>query len=436
MAESRRTRTANGRSSIYLGKDGDWHGRVTMGVRDDGKPDRRHVQAKSKAAVTAKVKELEKARDTGTAAKPGRPWTVEQWLLHWLENIARPSIRYKTYVGYRTAVNRHLIPGVGAHRLNRLEPEHLEKLYARMQASGLKPATAHQVHRTARVALGEAAKRRRIQVNPAELAKPPHVEEEEIEPFEVEDINRLLDTALARRNGVRFVVALALGLRQGETLGLKWPMLDEQTKSLWVRKALQRRTWQHGCDDPHACGAGYHKTKPCKPGCKRHTRECPPPCPPDCVSHARWCPQRHGGGLVEADVKSKAGRRPVPLPDQLFALFGEHRSAQEHERMAAGTAWHEGGWIFAQPTGKPIDPRRDQDEWKALLTAAGVREARLHDARHTAATVLLLLGVPDRAVMEIMGWSSVAMLKRYQHVTARLRRDIADRLNEFFWKAT
>lgn len=128
------------------------------------------------------------------------------------------------------------------------------------------------------------------------------------------------------------------------------------------------------------------------------------------------------------------GGRPVPLPDQLLALFQEHRLTQDHERVIAGTAWHEGGWIFAQPTGKPIDPRRDQDEWKALLNAAGVREARLHDARHTAATVLLLLGVPDRAVMEIMGWSSVAMLKRYQHVTARLRRDIADRLNEFFWK--
>jgi len=90
--------------------------------------------------------------------------------------------------------------------------------------------------------------------------------------------------------------------------------------------------------------------------------------------------------------------------------------------------------MFTQPNGKPIDPRRDLAEWKTILAEAGVREAQLHDARHTAATVLLLLGVPDRAVMDVMGWSSVAMLKRYQHVTARLRRSIADRLNEFFWK--
>ena len=91
--------------------------------------------------------------------------------------------------------------------------------------------------------------------------------------------------------------------------------------------------------------------------------------------------------------------------------------------------------MFAQPNGKPIDPRRDQYEWKALLKEARVREARLHDARHTAATTLLLLGVPERAVMDVMGWSNSVMVKRYAHGTARLRRDIADRLNPFFRSA-
>ena len=91
--------------------------------------------------------------------------------------------------------------------------------------------------------------------------------------------------------------------------------------------------------------------------------------------------------------------------------------------------------MFTQPTGKPLDPRRDQYAWKALLEEAGVREARLHDARHAAATTLLLLGVPERVVMDVMGWSNAAMIRRYAHVTARLRRDIADRLNTFLWTA-
>jgi integrase len=78
--------------------------------------------------------------------------------------------------------------------------------------------------------------------------------------------------------------------------------------------------------------------------------------------------------------------------------------------------------VFRQPNGKPIDPKRDHDAWKDLLKAAGVRDARLHDARHTAATMLLLLSVPDRAVMDVMGWSEMSMLTRYQHVTDPLRK--------------
>jgi integrase len=118
----------------------------------------------------------------------------------------------------------------------------------------------------------------------------------------------------------------------------------------------------------------------------------------------------------------------------LFALIAEHRLAQDAEREHAGTEWHEGGWMFAQADGKPIDPRRDHREWKLLLLEAQVHDARLHDARHTAATTLLILGVPERAVMDMMGWSQSAMVRRYSHVTARLRRDIADRLNAHLWE--
>lgn len=436
------TRAPNGESSIYFGSDGKWHGRVTVGVKDDGSPDRRHVERaatgeddkKAYNAVLAAVNELEKQRDNGEVRKAGERWKVDAWLLHWLEKIVRPSTKHKTYLAYRSAVHHHLIPGLGQHWMDKVQPDHFETLYAGIVASGRKPATAHQVHRTARTAWGVADKRGVVVRNPVALAKPPRVEEEEVEPYEIDDIRRLIKTALARRNGVRFVLALAIGVRQGETIGLKWPRLKDETRVLSIRRQLQRHTWQHGCEDAHTCGAKYHKTKPCPTTCKRHTRACPPPCPPDCASHARWCPQRHGGGLVEADVKSKAGRRAFVLPEELYELLVQHRAEQAREREHAGTEWHEGGWMFAQPNGRPIDPRRDWADWKALLEEAGVREGRLHDARHTAATVLLLLGVPERAVMDFMGWSNTAMATRYQHVTAVLRNDIAKRLSGFLWQ--
>lgn len=282
-------------------------------------------------------------------------------------------------------------------------------------------------------AFGEALRRGHIVRNPVALAKPPRVEDEEIEPFEVEDIQRLITTALARRNGVRFVLALAVGTRQGETIGMRWNRYSPKTRTLRITRQLQRQTWEHGCVDSHECGTRFHKTTPCKAGCTRHARACPPPCPPECTNHARWCPERRGGGLVDVEVKSRAGRRGIVLPAQLATLLEQHRQQQDREREHAGNLWEDGGWMFAQPNGRPIDPTMDRAEWKRLLTDAGVRDARLHDARHTAATVLLLLGVPERAVMEFMGWSHSSMTKRYQHVTAVLRNDIASRLDGFLW---
>lgn len=397
-----RTRAANGRSSVYLGNDGWWHGRVTMGVRDDGKPDRRHVRARTQKDVTAKVKKLERDRASGTVSRPGQRWTVSGWLEHWVENIISATVRQSTLTGYRTAVYRHLTPGLGSHRLARLEAEHIEKLYAKMAASGLKPGTVHQAHRTLRTALNEAVRRGHIVKNPVELAKAPRLTDEEIEPFTVDEARRILATAEQQRNGARWVVALSVGLRKGEALGLQWPDLDLDAGTLRVRRTLQRYAWRHGCGG--SCGR----------------------------SRARDCPSRTGG-LVTVETKSRAGRRGIGLPDPVVDLLRRHRDAQDVEREKAADLWEEGGWVFAQPNGRPINPRTDHNHWKALLREAGVREARLHDARHTAATMLLLLGVPERAAMATMGWSHSAMVKRYQHVTEPIRRDIAGRVGGLLW---
>lgn len=430
----KQTRKPNGRSSIYEGNDGYWHGRVAMGTRDDGHPDRRHVRSKSESEVTRKVRDLEKQRDTGHVRRPGRTWTLNTWLTHWVEEIARPAVRPTTLVGYRAAVYKHLLPRIGAHRLEKLTPEHLEKLYSQMIATGSAPGTAHQTHRTIKTALNEAVRRGHLTRNPAQLAKPPRVEEEEIEPFTVDEAQRLLAAAATRRNGVRFAIALSLGLRKGEALGLKWRRLDLDSGLLRTPKQLQRHKREHGCSDPHACGARLHKSAACPENCTRHTKPCPPPCLSNCSRHASSCPHRRGGGLVEVDVKSRAGKRAVGIPGPLLKALREHREAQAAERSHAAELWEEGGWVFTQPNGRPIDPRADHDEWKTLLKSAGVRDARLHDARHTAATMLLVLGVPTRAVMELMGWSQMSMTTRYQHIPPELVTSIAKQVESLLWK--
>lgn len=411
MPRKKNSRNPNGRSSVYLGSDGYWHGRVTVGVRDDGKPDRRHTRSKDQQKVLDKVKKWEEERDKGMVRQAGAKWTVEQWLRHWVENIAAASVRPNTLTGYRAAVYNHLIPGVGRHRLEKLQPEHLEALYratarkTTRRGTPFKPARIHQVHRTVRTALGEAQARRLINVNPAALAKPPLVPEEEVIPFTKEEAAKILAAAQGMRNGARFVVALTLGLRKGEALGLQWRDVDFEHRTLAVRRAVHRRNWGHGCPADAPCGRRY----------------------------AGHCPAKHSGGTVVAEVKSRAGRRTVGLPIPLVAVLREHRAQQARERERAADLWEEGGWVFTNAVGRPVHPKVDHNEWKALLAAAKVRDARLHDARHTAATMLLALGVPTTAVMDIMGWSQAAMAKRYQHTTADIAQAIADQVGGLYW---
>jgi len=125
-------------------------------------------------------------------------------------------------------------------------------------------------------------------------------------------------------------------------------------------------------------------------------------------SGRRSRPAARGGRCLD-DVKSRAGRRTIALPPRLVALLTEHQTAQQRERDLAGDQWEDHGFVFTRPTGRPLDSRVDNREWAELLKEADVREARLHDARHTAATVLLVLGINQRAVMGLMGWSNNAM---------------------------
>ena len=314
-------RTPNGASSIYLGKDGYWHGRVTVGVKDDGRPDRRHVMG-TQADVTRKVRALERQRDSGTVRKAGRSWTVEKWLLHWLENIAAPFVRDNTLSGYRVAVNVHLIPGLGKHRLDRLEPEHLEKLYVRMMRNGSAPATAHQAHRTLRTALNEAVRRGHLVRNPATLAKAPRLVEKEVEPYSVDEVRLLLKAAMGGRNGARWAIALALGPAAGGSVGAqvvgrgsrrrdarRAPGTAAPAVAPWLRRdvrpevrrslpATDRRTRGDGRDQVARPGAASSDCQPSSSSCSA----------PTAPSRTRNAPPRPSSGRTTAGCSP---RRPA-----------------------------------------------------------------------------------------------------------------------------
>ncbi len=377
------TKRANGESSIVKGDDGRWHGWVSMGLKEGGKRDRRHVASVKRADVVRMVRDLERKRDAGTAGAAGHAPTVGAWLEHWLDTVAARKVRPSTLVRYRQLVTNQLVPGVGHHRLDRLQPEHVEKLYADLLAGNLSPASVLQAHRVLSRAVRVAMQRDKVARNVCTLVDAPSVERQEVDPLTGQESRRVLDAARGHRNAARWSVALALGLRQGEALGLTWDAVDLDVGTLTVRQALQRQP---------------------------------------------------GKGLVFVQPKPRAGRRTVALPGPLRDALRAHRTAQLAERMAAGSVWRDNNLVFCQENGAPIDPRSDHRAWRSLLAEAGVRPARLHDARHTAATLLLQQGVPARVAMEILGHSQISLtLGTYSHVAPELAKDTARRMGEALW---
>lgn len=375
----------DGESSIHFSeRDLRWHGYVTVGRKSDGTGDRRHVAAKTQADCLAKMRALAVARDTGQVIAAGKGTTLSEWLDHWRSNIAAERVRPRTLESYESLIRLYLAPKLGAIRIDKLRPEDLEKAYKALREGGLSPATVLRAHRVLSRALKVAHQRDLVHRNVAVLVEPPAVKRPETKlPFTADEAKAVLAAAKGIRNGARWTVALAVGLRQSEALGLQWRDLNLATGTLSVQR-------------------GLHRVR--------------------------------GQGLVYEAPKADRSRRTLHLPQPLVEALKEHRTAQQKERLAAGPEWEDHDLVFAQVTGRPIDKKADWTAWKALLKQAGVRYIRLHDARHTAATLLLTAGVHPRVVMELLGHSQMrTTTDTYSHVMPALAKEAADKLGATLW---
>jgi integrase len=450
-------RQPNRRPKIYEGADGWWHCYLTVGKKPNGKLDRRHIRGRTATEVAEKIRALEAKLARGHVPEVGQRATVADWLEHWVTVIAPRRCRPSTVQGYEYYIRKRLIPGLGRHRLDKLTAELVEAHFLDMEQQ-VAPATALQAYRILARAMKVAHQRGKIGHNPVALVDPPSTSREESLPPTVKETRAILEDAGRRRNAARWWIALGLGLRQGEALGLRWQWVDLDGKAplLRVEKALGRRKWRHGCDDQVACAKPKCRTKACPPkyehgcedpsGCKklahwcpsrhkvagcsthRSTRGCPPLCSPGCRRHAARCPQRKGGGIYLDDPKSKKSKRPIPLPEVIANLLREHRQAQRRERMAAAV-WHDHDLVFCQANGKPLQPRADWEEWTGILREAGSEHYRLHAARHGAATTWQAAGIDARVAMELLGHSQISLTQNlYTHVRPEILAAAAERI--------
>ena len=245
---------------------------------------------------------------------------------------------------------------------------------------GLSPRTVQYARAVLRKALNQALRWGLVPRNVATLVDPPRSKRHEIVFFAPDQANAFLDTARGDRLEALYRVALSLGLRQGEALGLRWEDVDLERGVLRVRVALQR---------------------------------------------IDGVPQ-----LVEP--KTPRSHRTIALPRPLAAHLRAHRTRQITERLAC-PRWQDWDLVFPSSVGTPLSPQNLTKRYKALLRDAGLPAMRFHDLRHSCASLLLAQGVPARVVMETLGHSQIGLtLNTYAHVMPELQRQAAEAMERLF----
>jgi integrase len=279
-----------------------------------------------------------------------------------------------TYASYKVNVEKHLVPTLGRHRLDQLTPLHVQEMMNERLATGLSTKSVAYIHQVLRTALGLAVRWDMVSRNVARLVDRPRIQRKQIKPLTPDEARSFLAAVRGHRLEALFSVALALGLRQGEALGLRWEDIDFTAGTLRISHQLQRIDSK----------------------------------------------------LTLVPPKTEKSRRTLVMPTMIVERLREHEKRQVAEKLWAGSKWQESGLVFANRVGQPTQARRVIEQFHDALAHAGLRRVRFHDLRHSCATLLLVQGVSPRVVMEVLGHSEIALtMNAYSHVVPELQREAA-----------
>lgn len=372
-ATSTRPRRSAGEGAIYETAEGRLRGRVILPHPDGTRSVPRYVSGKTRAEVVRKLEELRKEAAGGFATGE----TTGAYLARWIEAV-QPRLRAATHREYVRHVSDYW-SGLASIPLTRLTPAHVERTMAALKARPLSPMTIRHARSTLRRALHDAQRDGILNRNVAALARPPRVERREMRALTPAEVGRLIAGTTDDRFGPLYALAAGSGLRLGELYGLQWSDIDMDGRQLTVRRSLSRA---------------------------------------------------HGGGFELSEPKTARSRRTVMLPAIALDALKRQKARQAAERLAAGTAWQDSrGLVFTDGLGRSGDPSTASVAFRTAADRLGL-PVRLHDLRHTAASLMLAGGVPLKVVSEALGHSSIAITADvYSHVTPDLRREAADAMD-------
>ena len=332
----------------------------------------------------AKMDAQRRLRELLTMAETGLPpdtskMTLGAYLEQWF-GYHESRVRARTIYGYRNSLRRYVIPTLGHIRLTQIQPAQVDKLYISMTSNGLSPRTALQTHRILKRALKQALRWNLIVRNPLDLIDAPSFEPKEMLTLTAKQLNALVIEALHRPYGTAIIVGAYTGLRRGELTGLKWTDID----------------FTNGM-----------------------------------VSVAREIVFVPGKGYIVSAPKSAKGRRVVDITPEVVTHLKRHAAQQAEHRLSIESVWKDEGWVLARPDGSHVNPNAITKAFKNLRDELELPPVRLHDLRHTHASLLLKAGVHLKVVSERLGHSNIGITADiYSHVTPGMGKDAAQKFQD------
>ena len=334
----------------------------------------------TKKEAERKLSDILHQLDTGTFMKPGKT-TVADFLERWLKDY-QPNLSPRGFERYGSIIRGHLLPGLGSIPLTQLRPEHLQRYYTGKLDDGLSAGSVRYHHAVLHVALKTALKWGLLPRNPADAVTPGKVHTREMQTWDESDVPRFLELQAVRDTPYYelFYLALFTGMRRSELLALRWCDMDLLLCQVYVNR-------------------GLHQLK--------------------------------DGSYIFTEPKSAKSRRTIALPPSAAVVLREYKGKQEVTKAMLGVSLRDDDLVFSGLDGMPLRPNTVTRAWKTLAARAGLKAIRLHDARHTHASIMLKQGIHPKIVQERLGHSSIQItLDTYSHVAPGLQEAAAARFDE------
>jgi len=347
-----------------------------------GKRRQKRVTAATKKELEKKSAAIIHAAETGFIEP--RSVTFGEFWTRWVEAKA-PTLSPSTARRYRDLGRLHLSAFAGL-KLAKIGPADVQHLYADRLGTGLSGTSVRHLHSVLHGAFDDAVKWGLVARNVCDAVSPPARNRTEMQTWNAAEARAFLSASTGHRLEALWQLAITTGMRRGELLGLKWSDVDLDGNALSVRRSLSRGDTSR---------------------------------------------------LIEREPKTQAGRRRIALSPGTVEMLRRHRVRQIEHRLSVGIAYEDRDLVFANELGAHIHPNTLVRDFTLLTEAAGVPRIRLHDLRHTSATLLLAEGVHPKIVQERLGHSDIAMtLNRYSHVTPHMQTAAANALEDVITRAS